>query len=200
MSTSKQRKHRTDGSTLDLVIGRRRNQTTLTQQGFCSSTSYTVENEAQKEFDLCAAIMVNYVFSFFIGRPGTDDFNRAHNQQAIDAHSTRLTHCVDFFDQGEVPLHHGADTCKIQNCGSNQPWRTDQAIYFQHVIERLKARRSKGIKWSEDEALADAERMPWCFNESSSDESSSSDDDKDEPPAKKRIEWCNCCMMKINGG
>ena len=47
--------------------------------------------------------------------------------------------------------------------------------------------RSKGTKWSEDEALADAERMPpWHFDESSSDESSSSDDDKDEPPAKKK--------------
>ena len=56
-----------------------------------------------------------------------------------------------------------------------------------NIIKRLKARRAKGIKWSEDEALADAERMPWCFDNTSSEESSSEDDD-DEPAAKRKRE------------
>ena len=67
-----------------------------------------------------------------------------------------------------------------------QPYGEPIKPFASNIIERLKARRSKGIKWSEDEALADAERMPWHFDESSSDETSSSDDDKDEPPAKKK--------------
>ena len=46
---------------------------------------------------------------------------------------------------------------------------------------------SRAIKWSEDEALADAERMPWYFDDTSSDESSSEDDD-DEPAAKRKRE------------
>ena len=55
------------------------------------------------------------------------------------------------------------------------------------TIKRLKARRAKGIKWSEDEALADSERMPWYFDDTSSEESSS-EDDGDEPAAKRTRE------------
>ena len=59
--------------------------------------------------------------------------------------------------------------------------------FTSNIVTRLKARRAKGSKCTEDEMLADAERHPWEFDESSSNESSHSDDeDEDKPAAKKK--------------
>ena len=76
----------------------------------------------------------------------------------------------------------------------NRPHTSDAVpIGAVHGIQHANGREavesvanSHNERHDEDEALADAERMPWCFDKSSSDESSSSDDDKDEPPTKKK--------------
>ena len=102
------------------------------------------------------------------------------------AAASRLTHCVDFFEPGKVPLNHGAETYILQIADAiahGEPIKP----FRSNIIKRLKARRAKGIKWSEDEALADSERMPWHFDDTSSEESSSEDDD-DEPAAKRKRE------------
>ena len=88
------------------------NQTTLTQQGFFSTTSRTEEDEADDHFALCAAIKVSYVFSF-IGLPGTPEYIRAL-KDAIHAHNMRWTLSVDECLPGKVPLDLGAETYKIQ--------------------------------------------------------------------------------------
>ena len=172
-------------STLDfLKNNNRQKQATLTQQGFYSTTSRTEEDAADDHFAMCAAIKVNYVFHF-IGLPGTPSYNLAL-KDAIHAHSMGWTHSVEEIPPGKVPLDLGGETYKIQIATAlrhNEPIQP----FTSNIVTRLKARRAKGSKCTEDEMLADAERYPWEFDESSSNESSHSDDeDEDEPAAKKK--------------
>ena len=169
---------------LDLVVGNsNKNQTTLTQQGFWSSSSQTEDDEADIYFFAqCAGIQASKVFSF-IGLPETPECARAI-KEAVHAHSMKWTHSVDEFPPGNVPLDLGAETYKMQIADAlrhNEPVQP----FTSNIVSHLKARRAKGTKRTEDEMLADAERFPWEFvDEPSSDEESGEESDDGKPPAK----------------
>ena len=96
----------------------------------------------------------------------------------------KWTHSVDEFPPGDVPLHLGAETYKMQIADAlrhNEPVQP----FTSKIVSHLKARRAKGTKCSEDEMLADAERFPWEFDEPSSDEESGEESKDGKPPAKK---------------
>ena len=95
------------------------------------------------------------------------------------AHSEKLTGTVDMFWPGECSASDNGAETHLREVESQIRHEEPIEPFTSNILNRLRARRAKGIKWTEEEALADSERMPWTFNESTDEGSEDSDNESD---------------------